>query len=155
MAHKATASNLDQGRVEFRRPPLTVPEKAHHVTRYAKSLIMNDETGAMKVNSRNVPHSQQGQKHLLAGDVLSLQLWEEEHPGRRRVKTKRDAETIGYVIAGRAELLVGERQVLLKPGDAWIVPKGVLHQYRILTPFTAIEVSCPPLSAQPPQGQES
>lgn len=142
MAYKATAFNLDQGRVEFRQPALEMPEQAHQVTQSVKSLLVIDETGTTKMNARNVPPGQQGQKCLLAGEVLSLRLWEEEYPGRRRVKTIREAETVGYVIAGRAELRVGERRVLLKPGDAWSVPKGVLHQYQILTPFTAIEVTC-------------
>jgi quercetin dioxygenase-like cupin family protein len=34
--------------------------------------------------------------------------------------------------------------VLLNPGDSWLVPRGAAHTYRILEPFTAVEVTCPP-----------
>jgi hypothetical protein len=34
--------------------------------------------------------------------------------------------------------------VVLEPGDAWLVPKGTVHTYHILEPFTAIEATYPP-----------
>jgi hypothetical protein len=29
-------------------------------------------------------------------------------------------------------------------GDSWVVPKGALHRYTILEPFTAVEATYPP-----------
>jgi quercetin dioxygenase-like cupin family protein len=53
----------------------------------------------------------------------------------------------GYVLAGKAELHLEGQAVHLEPGDAWVVPKGSAHTYKILEPFTAIEATCPPAFA--------
>jgi quercetin dioxygenase-like cupin family protein len=58
--------------------------------------------------------------------------------------SQREYETVGYVISGRAELHLEGQMVLLEPGDSWVVPKGALHGYRILEPFTALEATSPP-----------
>ena len=58
--------------------------------------------------------------------------------------SSRAYETVGYVIAGRAELHLGEQMVLLEPGDSWVVPKGASHTYHVLEPFTAVEATAPP-----------
>ena len=60
---------------------------------------------------------------------------------------RRDYETIGYVIAGRAELTLEGQTLRLEPGDAWLVPAGAGHAYRILEPFTAVEATAPPAQA--------
>jgi quercetin dioxygenase-like cupin family protein len=65
-------------------------------------------------------------------------------PSDAKPPTQRDYETVGYVIKGRAELYLEEQKVVLEPGDAWLVPKGTMHTYRILEPFTAIEATYPP-----------
>jgi quercetin dioxygenase-like cupin family protein len=56
----------------------------------------------------------------------------------------RDYETVGYVIAGRAELHVEGQVLLLETGDSWVVPAGSNHSYKILEPFTAVEATAPP-----------
>jgi len=84
-----------------------------------------------------------GQKYLAAGVSLSMRLWEAEQPGEPKPPTQRDYETIGYVIAGRAELHLEGQQVLLEPGDSWVVPKGASHTYKILESFTAVEATHP------------
>jgi quercetin dioxygenase-like cupin family protein len=48
------------------------------------------------------------------------------------------------VIAGRAELVVEGQTLRLEPGDAWLVPAGAEHAYRVLEPFTAVEATAPP-----------
>jgi len=48
------------------------------------------------------------------------------------------------VIAGRAELTLEGQTLRLEPGDAWLVPAGAAHAYRILEPFTAVEATAPP-----------
>jgi mannose-6-phosphate isomerase-like protein (cupin superfamily) len=86
-----------------------------------------------------------GQKYLAVGIRMGMRLWEAEQPtGEPKPPTQRDYETIGYVIEGRAELHLEGQKVLLEPGDCWVVPKGANHTYRVLEPFTAIEVTSPP-----------
>jgi quercetin dioxygenase-like cupin family protein len=48
------------------------------------------------------------------------------------------------VIAGRAELTLERQMLRLEPGDAWLVPAGAEHAYRILESFTAVEATTPP-----------
>ena len=45
-----------------------------------------------------------GQKYLATGKSLSMRLWEHEKPGEPKSEMRRDYETVGYVIKGRAEL---------------------------------------------------
>jgi len=84
-----------------------------------------------------------GQKYLASGKGVSMRLWEEE-PGEPKPETVRDYETVGYVIAGRAELQLEGQQVLLETGDSWLVPKGARHTYRVLERLTAVEATSPP-----------
>jgi quercetin dioxygenase-like cupin family protein len=58
--------------------------------------------------------------------------------------TRRDYETVGYVIGVRAELHVERQLIKLSPGDSWLVPAGAEHRDRILEPFTAVEATAPP-----------
>jgi quercetin dioxygenase-like cupin family protein len=76
-----------------------------------------------------------------------VRLWEDEQPGEPRPVTVREYETVGYVIAGRAELHIEGQMVLLGPGDSWVVPKGSPHTYKIIEPFTAVEATSPPAFA--------
>src|SRR5436189_304274 len=57
---------------------------------------------------------------------------------------RRDYETVGFVIRGRAELTVEGQLVHLEEGDSWVVPRGAAHAYHILEPFTAVEATYPP-----------
>lgn len=101
------------------------------------------DTSVIKINSTHSPKGDMGQKYLAAGVSLSMRLWEDEQPGEPKPPSQRDYETIGYVIAGRAELHLEGQQVLLEPGDSWVVPKGASHTYKILEPFTAVEATHP------------
>jgi quercetin dioxygenase-like cupin family protein len=85
-----------------------------------------------------------GQKYLASGVHVSMRLWENTPPGAPKPATTRDYETVGYVIAGRAELHIEGQMVLLEPGDSWVVPKGSSHTYKIIEPFTAVEATSPP-----------
>ncbi|MDY7021100.1 MAG: cupin domain-containing protein, partial [Cyanobacteriota bacterium] len=33
---------------------------------------------------------------------------------------------------------------ILEPGDSWLVPESARHTYKIIEPFTAVEVTSPP-----------
>lgn len=99
----------------------------------------------VKVQSRLSPRGAMGQKYLATGIHLSMRLWENLQPGDKMSEpTERDYETVGYVIAGRAELHLEGQMVLLEPADSWLVPRGTSHCYRFLEPFTAIEATSPP-----------
>ena len=76
-----------------------------------------------------------------------MRLWENEPPGDSKEPTRRDYETVGYVISGRAELDLEGQTIRLEPGDSWVVPKGASHAYKILEPFTAVEATSPPAAA--------
>ena len=49
------------------------------------------------------------------------------------------------MIEGKAELHVDSKVIMLTPGDAWVIPTGASHTYRILKPFTAVEITYPPV----------
>lgn len=102
------------------------------------------DTTVTKVNAQSSPKGKMGQKYLASGVKVSMRLWENEQPGEPKAETKRDYETIGYVIQGRAELHLEGQMVLLEPGSSWVVPEGASHTYKILEPFTAVEATCPP-----------
>lgn len=101
------------------------------------------DTTIMKVDSEHSPTGSMGQKHLAMSKSMSMRLWEED-PSELKPPTRREYETIGYVISGRAELHSEGQMVLLNAGDSWVVPKGSGHSYRILEKFTAVEATHPP-----------
>lgn len=102
------------------------------------------DTTVTKVDSHHSPHGALGQKYLASGKSMAMRLWEGEQPDAPKPAVSRDYETVGYVIAGRAELHLEGQMVLLTPGDSWVVPHGASHAYKILEPFTAVEATHPP-----------
>jgi quercetin dioxygenase-like cupin family protein len=97
-----------------------------------------------KVNVTSSEHGAQGQAMLATGSSLGMRLWEDEPTGLEKPMTRRDYETVGYVLKGKAELRVEETQLVLEQGDSWVVPRGAAHSYKILETFSAIEATCPP-----------
>ena len=102
------------------------------------------DTTVKKVSSATSPKGETGQVYLTSGKRVAMRLWQEEPPQADKPAARRDYETVGYVIAGRAELTVEGQTLRLEPGDAWLVPAGAEHAYRILEPFTAVEATAPP-----------
>ncbi|HEU4404740.1 MAG TPA: cupin domain-containing protein [Polyangiaceae bacterium] len=102
------------------------------------------DTTVKKVSSEYSPKGEMGQIYLASGKSLSMRLWREDPTGENKEPTRRAYETVGYVIGGKAELHVEGQTVVLNPGDSWVVPKGALHTYFILEPFTAVEATAPP-----------
>lgn len=102
------------------------------------------ETTVIKIDSSSSPRGEMGQKYLASGKSLAMRLWEKEQPEAAKEHQTRDYETVGYVIAGRAELHIEGQMVLLEKGDSWVVPKGASHAYKILEAFTAVEATHPP-----------
>jgi quercetin dioxygenase-like cupin family protein len=103
---------------------------------------MQDST-VKKVSGAASPKGAMGQVYLASGKRLSMRLWRDERP-QIKEKVRRDYETIGYVISGRAELDLEGQTVKLEPGDSWLVPAQAEHRYRILEGFTAVEATAPP-----------
>ena len=101
-------------------------------------------TTVIKVSSGASPSGELGQKYLASGVGVSMRLWENEQPDESKPPVRRDYETVGYVISGRAELHIEGQMVLLEPGDSWVVPKHSDHTYKILESFTAVEATHPP-----------
>ncbi len=105
------------------------------------------DTSVQKVMSENSPHGEMGQKYLASGINVAMRLWENEEPNDDKEMQKREYETVGYVIEGKAELHLEGQMVLLEKGDSWVVPKGASHTYKILESFTAVEATTPPAQA--------
>lgn len=104
---------------------------------------MKPDTTVKKVSSNASPSGDMGQVYLASGKRLSMRLWRGEEP-QEKSATRRDYETVGYVISGKAELTVEGQTLKLEPGDSWLVPAGAEHSYRILESFTALEATAPP-----------
>lgn len=102
------------------------------------------DTTVTKVDSKNSPYGELGQKYLASGKSLAMRLWENEEPNEAKAPAAREYETVGFVISGRAELHLEGQMVLLEAGDSWVVPKGASHTYKILETFTAVEATHPP-----------
>jgi quercetin dioxygenase-like cupin family protein len=104
---------------------------------------MTADTTVKKVSATASPHGDMDQAYLVSGKRVSLRLWRKERP-QSKPATRRDYETVGYVIAGKAELTVEGQTIKLAPGDSWLVPAGAEHAYRIVEEFTAVEATAPP-----------
>ncbi len=105
------------------------------------------DTSVQKVMSDNSPTGEMGQKYLASGVSVAMRLWENQAPNDDKEERKRDYETVGYVIKGKAELHLEGQVLRLEKGDSWVVPKGSLHTYKILETFTAVEATSPPAHA--------
>ncbi len=104
---------------------------------------MVDSTGTT-IKAASAPEGPEGQKYLASGRSLSMRLWESEPSGTTKEPVRRDYETVGYVISGRAELEIEGQTTTLQQGSSWVVPKGAAHTYRVLEAFTAVEATAPP-----------
>ncbi len=102
------------------------------------------DTSVTKVDAEHAPKGPQGQRYLATGRALSMRLWDGVAAGDSSEPVRREYETVGFVVAGSAELTLEGQTVRLEPGNSWIVPKGAEHSYRIRETFTAVEATHPP-----------
>lgn len=103
------------------------------------------ETTVKKVNAETAPRGEMGQRYLASGTQLSMRLWDEDPGDKGKAKERRrDYETVGYALRGKAELELEGQTLTLEAGDCWVVPKGARHSYNILEPFEAVEATSPP-----------
>ena len=106
------------------------------------------DTSIKKVQSAHSPRGPGGQRYLASGIGLAMRLWDGEEARDDKQSHTRAYETVGYVIAGKAELYIEGQMVLLEPGDSWVVPKDAEHRYRVVERFTAVEATHPPAHAK-------
>ena len=97
-------------------------------------------TTTEKVRSTNAASGPDGQVRLASGAQVAMRMWRNETP-HHKDPVRRDYETVGYVVSGRAELDLEGRTLTLEPGDSWLVPAGAEHTYRIIETFTAVEAT--------------
>jgi len=97
-----------------------------------------------KVEAGTSPQGEMAQKYLVARKRASMRLWVLEPGAELKTPTRRDYETVGYVISGSARLDLEGQTLTLKAGDSWLVPAGAMHQYTIIETFTAVEATAPP-----------
>lgn len=102
------------------------------------------DTSIKKVDASHSPQGTMGQRHLVTGKSMSMRLWDELPPTTSKESRRRDYETVGFVVAGRAELEIEGQVAILGPGDSWVIPAGAEHTYRVLETFTAVEATSPP-----------
>ncbi len=103
------------------------------------------DTTVKKIESQTSPVGPLGQKYLVSGAHVAMRLWEHEERTKDRAMHSRPYETVGYVLEGRARLHLGAQTVVLRPGDAYLVPAGADHTYEIMeAPFRSVEATCPP-----------
>jgi quercetin dioxygenase-like cupin family protein len=102
------------------------------------------DSSVKKVQSKTSPRGHMGQKYLASGVHVSMRLWEKVTPGEESPAAAREYETVGYAVDGRAELHLEGQTIVLERGDSWLVPRGAMHSYKVLEPFTAVEATCPP-----------
>ena len=96
------------------------------------------------IDAEHARKGKNNERHLARGQSLSMRLWDAEPAGVDKTPVRRDYETIGYCIAGRAEVVIEGEAAMLTPGTSWVVPKGAEHTYEILETFTAVEANAPP-----------
>ena len=97
-----------------------------------------------KISTKNAREDSHGAIGLAKGERVAMRMWRHEPPTDDKPSASRPYETVGYVISGRAELVLGGETVTLEPGDSWLVPAGAEHSYTILEAFTAVEATAPP-----------
>ena len=96
-----------------------------------------------KVSSKGTEACPTGEVLLATGATMGMRMWQNEEP-QEKAPHRSPYETLGYVVAGRAELTIEDESVTLEPGDSYLVPRNVEHTYRILETFSAIECTSPP-----------
>lgn len=106
------------------------------------------DSSVKKVQSAHSPRGPLGQTYLASGKRIAMRMWKDKEPdaatGKEKEETRREYETLGFVLQGRARLHLEGQTLILEPGDCWVVPEGASHRYEILESFSAIEATSPP-----------
>ncbi len=97
---------------------------------------------ALTIVSSDKETGPDGEVALAAGAAMSMRMWRNEQP-HDKAPHRSPYETLGYVVAGRADLTIQGQTASLKPGDSYLVPANAEHSYRITEAFTAVECTAP------------
>src|SRR3981081_747784 len=97
---------------------------------------MRDST-IKKVSEKTAPKGAMGKTYLVTGKHRARRWGKKEAPRADDPPSRRDYETVGYVIAGRAELNLEGQTIHLAPGDSWLLPAHADTRYPIIEPVTA------------------
>jgi quercetin dioxygenase-like cupin family protein len=81
--------------------------------REQRGAAMSDTT-IKKVEAASSPKGEMGQRYLVAGKRVSMRIWIDEPGGKLKGPSSREYETVGYVIAGSAELDIEGQTLNLK-----------------------------------------
>ena len=52
-------------------------------------------------------------------------------------------EQIGYLLSGEMSMTIADQERLLRAGDSWAIPGGVVHSVNVLQPSEVVEVFVP------------
>ena len=94
------------------------------------------------VSSTKTAPGADGEIALAAGASMSMRMWKNEQP-HDKPSHRSPYETLGFVVAGRADLTIEGQTASLKAGDSYLVPANAEHTYRIVETFTAVECIAP------------
>ena len=85
---------------------------------------MSEDKSVKKVDSSQSPVGEMGQTYLASGKAVSMRLWDREEPSEPKPEARREYETVGYVIDGRAG--VAPRRTDGRPGKGRLLdgPEG-------------------------------
>jgi len=53
-------------------------------------------------------------------------------------------DQVGYVISGKVEMTIGDKVQIIKAGDSYAVPGGILHSAKAIEDSVVIDVFSPP-----------
>ena len=104
---------------------------------------MSDST-VKKVSAAHSPRGEMGQKYLVSGKRVSMRLWRTGPQEAHKAPSRRDYETVGYVIDGRAELHLEGQTLRLEAGDSGWCRRAPSTATCSPSPFTAVEATAPP-----------
>ncbi|MBD3304823.1 cupin domain-containing protein [candidate division KSB3 bacterium] len=81
-------------------------------------------------------------KTLAYGDTM-LSVEFRMRKGSRLPLHQHHHEQVGYLVAGKMRLTIGEEQYEVEPGDSWCVSGNVVHGAKVLEEAIAVETFSP------------
>ena len=107
----------------------------------------NSEIPSLEVNGREIGgvkiEGDASLKVLKSGDDIQIVELKIKKGYFHPLHVHPEHESIGYLISGLMEMVIGGEVVRLGPGDAWHHPRGVHHSTRAIEDTFAIEIHTP------------